>query len=259
MSGKVSQESWDVLVDAYRRRESHTLAAQLAGVDIKTAIKAFREGLRAFEGGTPIADLVAAEQMEARAALIREERLRREAAERVKADAREDAVQSFKEEGGIVRKAQRVSGKLLDAAVAMLGSAEKLGGRVQTKLDQMLFEDDQRSELGGKVTMCQACGRPSAAHLGQVVGLIGTLATHTGKILELAHKAMVMERLHLGRPTEIVGIEGDRGRVATTIEEGTQRIATAVRLVESAVRRGALAQQMPATDLTAPADESEQN
>lgn len=241
-SRPILQENFDALLDAYRRDPgNHVAAAAGSLLDPRTARKAWERGVRRFHGGRPIRDLVTEEQEEARAEIIRRERSAREETAATRRDARKHAARAFAQEGAIVEDARSSAGELLRSARSMLETAELLGTTVRLRLQEMLSEDEQHRS--NPQNACPLCERlPGKIEVTQATNLLSQLTRHLSASVEIAHKVMVMERLHLGRPGAIVGVQGAG---AITLQEGVQRAAAAVAALESAARRGVQAKTLP--------------
>jgi len=234
-SRPILQENFDALLDAYRRDPgNHVAAASAAYLDNRTAKRAWDKGCRKFLGGRPIRELIAEEQEEARAEIIRRERTAREEAAQTRRDAKKHAARAFAQEGEIVEMSRSGTAELLRSARAMLGTAETLGTVVRARLQEMISEDEEYR--ANPQNACPLCERlPGKLEVDRATGLLSQLTRHMSAVTEIAHKVMVMERLHLGRPGAIVGIQGSG---SITLQEGVQRATAAVAALESAARRG---------------------
>lgn len=193
-------------------------------------------------GGKPISELIREEQIDARADMLKSKSAERALVEEARRKAREHAVDAMKQEGLMVSVGRGLATQSIAAAAEMLRSAQKLGVRVREKLDQMLIEDT--AALTNPALQCPHCKRPSTMHIGSIVKLLDDMQRVTRNVVQNAHQVMVMERLHLGRPTEIIGVEDTTA--PATLGEAAQRTAAVARALESAARRGLLAEAAPA-------------
>lgn len=238
----ILQENFDALLEAYRRDPgNHVAAAAASLLDPRTARKAWEKGLRRFLGHRAIRDLVAEEQEEARAMIIRAERAARDDAATTRRDAKKHAARAFQQEGLLVEDARGATADLLRSARAMFETSQSLGAIVRLRLQEMISEDEEHR--ANPQNACPLCERlPGKIEVDRATNLLAQLTRHLSASVEIAHKVMVMERLHLGRPGEIVGLQGAG---AITLQEGVQRAAAAVAALESAARRGVDVKALP--------------
>lgn len=238
----ILQENFDALLEAYRRDPgNHVSAAAASLLDPRTARKAWEHGLRKFLGGRPLRDLIAEEQEDARAQIIRAERTAREDAAASRRDARKHAARAFAQEGVIVEDARSAVGDLLRSARAMFETSQSLGAVVRLRLQEIISEDEEHR--ANPQNACPLCERlPGKIEVDRATNLLSQLTRHLSASVEIAHKVMVMERLHLGQPGAIVGLQGS---TAITLQEGVQRAAAAVAALESAARRGVQVKTLP--------------
>lgn len=220
-----------------------SIVATKCHTDPRTAKKAWEEGWQQFEGGRSMSKLIELERVEARAAIRREELQAAETAAKSRKEAREQALAAQKQEGLMVTLARGASSQALSATMEMLRSARDLGARAKAKLDLLLKEDDLARV--DPTSACPACGRGQQMPIDRVVELLGSMANVAAKVINLSHNAMVMERLHLGRPTDIIGVEIEGKTEGVTVAEASGRLTAAARALESAARRGKLIDDAP--------------
>lgn len=133
----------------------------------------------------PIKGVLEREKAEARSAVYREQERARQAQEEIREEARKDAIEARKDEGNVVRAARK-------NALMMLVSLNQINNGILALAQ----------ELGNFLKSA-----PKMDPLKAVV-LMERGVRASRQAGELAHRAIVMERLVLGQPTEIVALTG---------------------------------------------------
>lgn len=226
MAWKVtSQSTYDKLIIAFRENWGNfSSAARAAGVARKTAKKAWISGWPD-QRMRPIRDLLEEERLAARAEILTETRaklvgdqavLQQEAVEAEKARllSHSQAVQTRAQEGEMVKLSRANT-------IVMMATANR-HLRVANKLAKELEEQVEKGEV--ELT-------PQ-----QVIKLAGSCAFLTKTAAEAARINLEMERILLGEPTEIIGIDVNN----MSVEEAARRIEVANRALERARKRGLL-------------------
>lgn len=247
---RITGEVWDALLAAFREvpggnQGAYAAAARAAGVDARTARRAWEQGLRGWP--RPIRELVAEEQAEARAEVARQQREEASAAGKARQEARGQAVSARKQEGLMVSMSRNSAMRLVAATAEALQEVQLLAERARSKLSELLREDDEARADPSRV--CRACGRPATMHPGEATGLIAAMTAQAKRTVEVVEQVMKLERLHLGQPTEISELQV-RGE-GITLQDGIDRLSAATAALESAARRGVLpggAQKPPARE-----------
>ncbi len=219
----VTPELYEALVAAFRDAESHkgeegvnmAAAARLARCDQRTAKRGYERGWSA-KGMLPIRSLLIREHMEARARLQQEARAQAERAENERQAARAQAVQARVQEGQMVTVARATSLQALALANHLLTGGRALAAQVKDAL-----EAEAKRPPGERMA------------LGPALTLLGRVAAAGESINRAAHQAMVMERLHLGRPTEVIAmVDADD----LSLDDARARLAAATAAIANAER-----------------------
>jgi len=223
------------VLNAFRERPGIPYyAAKTTGVDIRTAQKAWREGLRTCDNPkfhAPFQEIVEREQVEARARLEREQQeiskrtIDQEVARRAKnvEEAQLDATESRAQESRLVRGARANVTVLLQSLARTNAALAKISARVQRSLEKL---GDDPADL-------------TIQESATVVQLLNKLSTATRQAVDAGQKIMEMERLLLGEPTSITAhihadpislmearekLEAAQRTIATLAEDGVRVI-----------------------------------
>jgi hypothetical protein len=224
----LSQEQVSKLLLSYRARPGDaSAAAREAACDVRTARKAWDFGLTSTLGcERPLRDVIEQEQVETRARLeqMRAEQERQlsdeEAARRRKAaeQARTDATESRMQEAQMIRIARAGAAQLLASLTTIGKSTVVLGEKVRAALAETYSKE--------QITLPEA---------NALVRLINSMATSMRQANDAALRAMEMERLLLGEPTNILGVVHAE---ALTLTEAEDRINAATEALQHAKTRG---------------------
>lgn len=179
---KLQVDTWQLLIEAYRNDPSNiSAAARHANVSRETAKRALEIGYP--KAGTPsILRVLQEEQIKARAALAHEREEAHKLQEKDRAAAREDAINSLKEEGIMV-------GLGRGTAISALAGLADLGPGVR-KLAEMVSK-----ELEAGTTKLN----PERA-----MHLLWKYGATVSMVMQAGHQVMDMERKRLGKPEDIL-------------------------------------------------------
>lgn len=220
----ITPETYELLIKAFRDPAAQTgphgvnmaAAARLAGVHVRTAERAYLEGWPR-KGMPSVQSVFVDEQLEARARLAREAQERVEAAAREREAARRHAVEARAAEGKMVELARTSASQALAVSNTLLAGARKLAVTLKGKLE------------------AEAAAQEPGMTSTQQLHLLSRVVTLADAVNRQARTAMLMERLHLGEPTEIVEHLDDRTDLSA--EEVQLRIEAAQQALAS-VRGG---------------------
>ena len=238
---QITEERYNLLCEAFRQAPGNVAnAARHAAVNWKTADVGWKRGWPK-KKFPPIEQLLKEEQIQARAILQAELAARRAQEQRAKEEARENAIETRKEEGLVVKIARKQSLGLLQSALQIASASSGVAGllrdalvdAIATKRRWLQYEKDVAAGLSpvkpkGKVGLS----------ISEMSYLLERAAKTNERIVATARQAMEMERLHLGQPTEIIGV-AEEGR-EMTLEELSIRKRAALQAIESAERAGGL-------------------
>jgi hypothetical protein len=224
----LSPEQVTRLIQSYREAPGVALrAAAAAPCDPRTAKKAWDFGLPSTPGlERPIREQITEEQIATRARLeqqraTQEQTLSAEETERkrqARAAALNDATESRAQEVQMVRLARAGAMQLLGTLTQQARGAGKLGERLRQFQEQLAA----KPEL-------------SIQEISAASRLINNMSTAMRQASDSAQRAMEMERLLLGEPTSILGIQHFE---ALTMDEAEARITAAQQALAHAKARG---------------------
>jgi len=244
---KLTKDYLDAMLQGFREAPGNARhAARTAKCTPKTARKAWNRGVPHChwpEYHRPFAEIIAEEQMEARAKLqeaketgqVQASAAEMQRAMEARAKALTDATENRVTEGKMVRAARNATLTTLAAVAQCSAGVAKVGAMVRKALEQLVVED-------GAGVVCvvadpvQYAVAQDPVHLralsiGEARSFTKTLAslgTALRQVNDAAQKSMEMERLLLGEPTSIVE---HRHLENVSIEEAERRIAAAARAV----------------------------
>lgn len=181
------------------------------------AKRAWERGWPHFRGGDSIQEIFRKEQVAARAALLAEQAARRGQIEKDRDDARKQAIEARKIEGQMVSLARAGTLSGLAVVSSLVPAAKKLAEMVKKDLEATI-----------------ASGKDLSA--SQAVHLLGRIVDLQVRMNGAGQVAMQMERLHLGQPTEIIGLTGNALEDDMTLEEAQERIKAAEQALATARR-----------------------
>ncbi len=189
-----SRKLYDLLVEAYRERPGeHSYASRVAGCVRSTAARAWNQGwVPRISWAKAIREVLEDERAEARALVAKKHLSEAEEAAEIRERMRREAIEAHAAEGQMVRLARSDATSLLAAVGKLQPALHKLSER----LGVMLMDDGEKMSR-----------REAAA-------LLSTLSRTTKEALAAGQVAIELERLHLGAPTQILGVQ-DVGEMST--------------------------------------------
>jgi hypothetical protein len=209
---------YEALVTSYREApEDHAAAAKAAGMDIRTARRTWDRGwpnlkLKA-PWAIPIRDVLAATQVQARVKLAEEEAARKHRANA----AADDAASQMADEVNAVRNVSV-------AANALLALAATVFPAMRTIAEQIVKD-------AGKFA-----GDPALA-----LHVLHRFTTTVGAAVAVAERALAMERLRIGKPAAVLGLNGIPDTSDMSMEDYERELAAATRAMERARELGLFA------------------
>ena len=225
----ITRDLYEKLVEAFRASPGdHNGVARLVQVSFRTARKSWYTGWKSYEWARPIKDVIENDRVSARAELLEEapdtapavvnEKLLVKATNLVKS-AKHDATESRVEEAKLVRATRQVGMMALGAMGKLLPGIIKLSEATSLQLEKLAKSD----------------------HLNEraALNLLNSFARSYNQITLSAKTAMEMERLYLGEPTSILGIQMDEVE-DMTLEECLAESKAMERAIEEAKEHGHL-------------------
>lgn len=221
----ITRETYENILFEYRKTPDQPYAvARRCGVDVGTVKRAYDFGWPPTKSRSvafpPIKEVFEREKQKARSSLFEDQQAKRDAAAKERQQAIEQQAQARKAEGQMVIAVRQASLNALVYANKLTSAADKLATHVRTQVELKLADvDDPMSPSAG-------------LHLLREI--VGLQARANG----LAREAMEMERLHLGAPTNVVGVISNQTEM--TVEELATRVSMATNALEGARRSGGL-------------------
>ena len=227
----ITEEMAEAMLESYRMAPGNaSAAARASGCDVRTCRKAYSHGLKSTPTprySRPFQEIIADEQVEARAKLHAQEaeatsiahQMEGERRAGVQADAHTDAAKQRAQEEQLVRNARAATIVLLNTVTNIAAGANALGAKVKASLVAQASNEEA-------LTIAETKG---------VVSLISRLGTTLRQCNDAGQKAMEMSRLLVGEPTNIIG---HRNLDNITVGEAQQRIAAAARAMDELEAKG---------------------
>lgn len=181
---KLTLADWNRLAESLRNHPTDfTLAARKAGITVGTAHRAYTIGV-AYLHKPPLREHLAKEQEAARARLAKKS----DDALAQQEEARKDAVETVLWEGKLVRQARASAVRVAAYGGELLAAAEPLAKQIAAWIQQNRDVTNAEGASAG-------------------LRVLERLANFSQRGAELTRAFMEMERLRLGEPTNIIGLE----------------------------------------------------
>lgn len=191
---KIDQQLYDSLLKAYRiKPENHAHAAKFGGCDRRMAKRAWEKGWDHSPWATPIEQVLKEEQLAARAEMAKrvETDYDKVVEEREKAFA--EAVKTRAQEGELVKMSRATAINVLAKGIKLLQTGSILVETIEESLKDM----QQAADRGEEMPM----------HPLQAIRLLRQVAGFVNQGVSVGDAAMRLERLRLGEPEQILGIQ----------------------------------------------------
>lgn len=188
---KLTEDDYNKIIEAFRQHPNQPyLAAKLAGVDGRTANRAWERGWPK-NGWEPVKVVLEREKLKARADMLNRTAVQRATLEKEREDAIKQASQSRAQEGQMVGLARTGALQALAVASQLIASGRQLATLAKRKIEEEALRPD---------------GDDKQLTAVKSVDLLGKIVSLQAQINSLAHEAMEMERLHLGEPTASINV-----------------------------------------------------
>ena len=247
---RITREVAEAILESFRHAPGNAqAAAKHAGCDRRTTKKAWELGLRSCPDPryrVPFQQLIEREQLETRARMVEDDAKARQRSleaeaqrqQNVRAKAIEDVTNTRAAEGTLVRAARTTTGLTLQALAQTGAGVAKVSQMVRMALEALVVRGDagvvcivndpigyqkERSTGGDGYQHLRAMGLAEAKGYTKT---LATFATALRQVNDAAQKALEMERLLLGEPTKIVGIQHLE---SMTMDEAEKHVAAAQR------------------------------
>ena len=189
----IDREMYDKLIVAFREYgENYSKVARVVGVGPRTAKKAWSDGWprRKFKA---IKDVVGDDQLAARSAIEQSQRLAISEREQMLEEARENAIKARKQEGQMTQMARGGAINVLAAALKLLKTTGPLVRELEDEIYTELGKPKEERTLG----------------IGKMMEVLERIGRYTQQGSSLAEVSMRLERLYLGAPETIIGIQAE--------------------------------------------------
>lgn len=212
----ITHEMYQALVDGFRQQPGNaTYAARTAGVDRRTAKRGWEQGWqKQYVWAQPIREVIREEMANARKARLEAQEAERFDQEKEREKARTAAIKAAQEEAQAVSIARTNSigagmivGSLMRALVPLTKQIETALANPATQLAP-----------------------------NQIAKMLADMANVTRHSNEAMRTALELERLRLGEPTNIGGIQGQLDDLTT--EEAVEELLAVQRALNRAARSG---------------------
>jgi hypothetical protein len=243
----ISDDTYDRLKTAFADKPGNIAnAAQTAVVNWKTAERAWKKGW-ANRGYEALEEVHKRNQVKARAEIEVAAAARRASQAKDREDARRNAVDAVKQEGQMVMFARAQSLQSLTVATQLAQMARQLVPELKRKLDLEVRKLEIWAAYETQVIDASQQGLAPPAHptfarppmtLQETVMLLQRVSDINGDIVRTAREAMEMERLHLGQPTNLIGVIDETREI--TMDELQLRLAAATQAIQAGVAAGGL-------------------
>jgi hypothetical protein len=208
---------------------------------VRTVKKAWELGFRYTSypaAHQPIREIIEAEEVYARAQMqeaqkqtaIKEAELERARKAEVSEKARKDAVEARVQEAAMVRLGR-------SSSIGLLISLNKLAqgiGKMAESLDVSMREISKDTATGLPRKM-------GVVEMQRTAMLLNTLSSSVRQANEAAGKALEMERILLGEPTKIIGVQVE----SMTLAEASRTVRLAIEASERLKARGVIVEALP--------------
>lgn len=211
----MTKEIFDLIVQAYREQpENASHAARLAGVDRRTATKAFEVGCPGKTWGRPIKDILAEEKEQARLEKVRLAEAERKAAAGDRNKIKQDAIKANAEEAlaGNISRANAIGFSRIVSKIVLITQ------NVVKELEKMFADPNQLAKMSAK----------------EMMRIISQVAYIVQKGEETVKMAMEIERLRVGNPLSVLA--GNVENLST--EEAVKELENLSKTLERAKARG---------------------
>lgn len=207
----VTRELYDALVAGFREAPgNYAFAARKAGCESRMAKRGWHIGWTdQLVWAVAISQVLQQEKEEARVRMMQEqEKLNAQAAaERQK--ARNEAIEGYAQEGQAIRV---LRGASLQLSVAMVKLAPAVDA-CATELKRVLLDIAQKSQAGTGTQM-------DPSEMTKTLAIVGRTMKYAA---EVSQQVMEMERLHLGEPQKVIGVDVKEAE-QWTVEEALREI-----------------------------------
>lgn len=247
---RITREVAEAILESFRAAPGNAQgAAKHAGCDRRTTKKAWEFGLRSCPDPryhVPFQQIIQQEQLETRARMVEDEAIARQRSleaeaqrqQNVRTKAIEDVTNTRAAEGTLVRMARTTTGLTLQALAQTGAGVAKVSQLVRMALEALVVRGDagvvcvvndpiayqkERSTGGDGHQHLRAMGLAEAKGYTKT---LATFATALRQVNDAAQKALEMERLLLGEPTQIIG---HRHLETMTMDEAEKHVEAASR------------------------------
>lgn len=241
-SAKISEETYGALIAAFRTfGPQFKEVGRQANVAAPTAKRAWDQGYPA-NGWDPIKLTLEREKVMARAAIAASAKQKQDTFATARENAIQSAAQAKAQEGQMVNLARTGALQALTVAHNLAAAARDLAVVVRRKLTQ---EAQQPDEIPDPDDASKLIPNPRQISAKEGLSLLGKVTEVQSKVNNLAHEAMVMERLYLGEPSQVIGVVHNQSEM--TLEELEIRVEMATEALKRSKEAGGI-RKVPTQD-----------
>jgi hypothetical protein len=180
----ITREIYETLLNSFRKARNMSQVAREAGVDARTASKAWNKGFPEHTWAIPIKIALEQEAEAIRAGRIAAAQRQQEEEEKRAIKAREDAIETQLSEAMIVSSNRKLlSNVIAGVVIPLVTVAPELARKITADIQGNVFSPMQRVAVAKEIT---------------------SMMKATGEITRMVLEA---ERLRLGQPTQVMGVQ----------------------------------------------------
>ena len=245
---RLSVQFYEALVQAYRDNPSnHAAAAKAVGCARKTAKRGWDEGWDKFEWAPPIKDVIAQEEVIARARIQQEWEAEEAKLELLAEGKPADTISADRRAAHLDAQAERAKAK--EQAIAARAAEGKMVDAIRRVVSAgaggLLRQGEGINALAERVnTELLALSKakvgtgPKDFRIGPALSTLRKYATAGRDLSQAAQNAVELERMHLGEPGKIVGIHLEGGFDEAPMDDVLREIQKAADAIKDAEGKG---------------------
>ncbi len=241
---RLSLQFYEKLLDAYRANPgNHAGSAKVVGCARKTAKRGWDFGWNKFEWAPPIKDVIAQEQVSARARVQQSEEMETETQWAIEeALATDTPLGEVRQQAYLDRQAERAKAK--EQAIAARKAEGQMVGGIRKAATQsaasLLRIGNGINALADRVDkeLATMAAKPKDFKVGAALVTINKYASAVRDLTIAGKTAVELERLHLGDPTSIVGVQLEGAFDEAPMDDVMREISKAAQAIADAKEKG---------------------
>ena len=222
---------YEKLLVAYRLTPGrHSTASKAAGTQFRTARGMWERGITGVDPRRPIKEVIETEQKLARGERVRDEIMERAMQTEPVALEQADAVKTRASLAKLCEAAREITLGNFSIIGKELLQVNALAGRIAKELEELAKDPWVVVEKDGQDNVL----KKRRYSIREMLELQGLVARSSNQLVKASFTALQMERLHLGLPTEIIGVE------EMSLEDAIREIETGYAELQQAKQNGML-------------------